>query len=180
MPTSKTEIESTIGPGGSNETEFKTMEQIDVPESPFPSNVDINRVNLLEEQIASKKEEIKTKVYAITMTKEIFESYADFMENKSEWSGTEALGIREVNKQIQKIKSEGGVKNFVISLSVFPLEASHYFISKSRGTGLKEAESFLTIYKAIDQALGDAKKDASAIKDLEKELAAAMQGIEIE
>jgi hypothetical protein len=33
------------------------------------------------------------------------------------------------------------------------------------------------MYKVFDQALNDAKMDASSIKDLEKQLAAAMQGI---
>ena len=65
----------------------------------------------------------------------------------------------------------------MIYLGALPLEASHYFLSKSKGTGLNSAESFIKMYKVFDQALNDAKADASSIKELEKQLAAAMQGI---
>ena len=98
--------------------------------------------------------------------------------NDAEWNSTEALGIKEVSKQIQKIKSEG-VKNQVIYMPALPLEASHYFISKGKGKGLKSAEIFIALYKPFDQALSDAKKDVSEIKDLEKQLGAAMQGISL-
>ena len=100
------------------------------------------------------------------------------MSNEAEWNSTEALGVKEVSKQIQKIKKEG-VKNQVIYMSALPLEASHYFISKGRGKGLKSAETFIELYKPFDQALSDAKKDVSEIKDLEKQLGAAMQGVSL-
>jgi hypothetical protein len=60
-----------------------------------------------------------------------------------------------------------------------PLEATHYFLSKSKGTGLKSAEDFIKLFKAFDQALSDAKEDAATVKELEKQLAAAMQGISL-
>ena len=62
-------------------------------------------------------------------------------------------------------------------MSALPLEASHYFLSKSKGVGLKSAEDFLRLFKVFDQALSDAKEDAALVKDLEKQLAAAMQGV---
>ena len=98
------------------------------------------------------------------------------MREKAEWNSTEALGVIEINRQISRIKKEG-VKNGVIFLGALPLEASHYFLSKSKGIGLDSAESFINLYKVFDQALNDAKSDAASIKDLEKQLAAAMQGI---
>jgi hypothetical protein len=59
------------------------------------------------------------------------------------------------------------------------LEASHYFVSKSKGTGLASATEFITLYKAFDQALSDAKKDATEVKDIEAQLNAAMQGVSL-
>jgi hypothetical protein len=159
------------GPGASSAIDFDTLSEAGV-------NVDKALVDSLEAQIAEKKEELKTKVYAITFSDELLAKYEDFIMNEAEWNSTEALGIREVNKQIQKIKKEG-VKNQVIYMSALPLEASHYFISKAKGKGLKSAESFLDLYKPFDQALGDAKKDVANIKDLEKQLSAAMQGISL-
>lgn len=171
--------EKFAGPGASSEIDFGITEQPVVTESgiDLSPTVDTEKVKEIEEKIKEKKEEIKSKLYAITMTDEVFENYENFMTNESEWGGTEALGIKEVVKQIQKIKKDGGVKNGVVYLSALPLEASHYFISKTRGKGVESAEKFLKIYKAIDQALGDAKKDAVEIKDLEKEYAAAVQGL---
>lgn len=167
-------------PGASSVTDFKTMEDIDVPGLDMESKLDHELIKELEEKISAKKEEVKSKVYAVTMTDSLFSKYDDFINHKAEWAGTEALGIREINKVIQSIKKEGGVKNSVIFLGALPLEASHYFLSKSKGFGVKSAEEFVALYKAFDQALSDAKDDAKEIRDLEKDLAAAMQGISAE
>jgi hypothetical protein len=166
-----------IGPGASEVTDFKTMEDIVVPGLDIESNLDHNLISELEEKIESKKEEIKNKVYAVTMTEDLFGKYEHFIKNDAEWAGTEALGVREISKQIDKIVKEGGVKNSVVFMGALPLEASHYFLSKVKGTGLKSAENFISLYKAFDQALNDAKNDAREIRDLEKDLTAAMQGI---
>jgi len=168
----ETTLEIHEGPGASSSIDFDTLNQ----ESGL--SIDKDLVESLESQIQAKKEEIRTKVYAITFSQELLAKYEDFINNEAEWNSTEALGIKEVSKQIQKIKNEG-VKNQVIYMPALPLEASHYFISKGKGKGLKSAETFIELYKPFDQALGDAKKDVSEIKDLEKQLAAAMQGISL-
>lgn len=160
------------GPGASSAIDFETLNQ----ESGL--SIDKDLVESLESQIKSKKEEIQTKVYAVSLSKELLENYERFMTEEAEWNATEALGVREVNKQIQKIKKEG-VKSGVVYMPALPLEASHYFISKGKGKGLASAETFISLYKPFDQALGDAKKDVAEIKDLEKQLAAAMQGVSL-
>lgn len=141
-------------------------------------NLDTELISELEEQLAEKKNEIKTKVYAVTCPADVFDAYETFMREKAEWASTEALGIVEVNKQIAKIRKEG-IKDNTIYLGVLPLEASHYFLSKTRGAGLESAENFIKLYKAFDQALSDAKKDALELKDIEKQLAAANQGLSL-
>ena len=160
-------------PGGSSMVDFETTQS-----GSFESNVviDTDLISSLETQISDKKEEIKNKVYAVTCSESLFTDYETFMREKAEWNSTEALCVIEINKQIARIRKEG-VKNGVIFLGALPLEASHYFLSKSKGTGLESAESFIKLYRAFDQALNDAKADAASIKDLEKQLAAAMQGI---
>ena len=159
------------GPGASESIDFETLSEAGI-------NVDKVLVDSLEKEIFEKKEELKNKVYAITFSDELLKKYEDFIANEAEWTSTEALGVNEVNKQIQKIKKEG-VKNQVIYMSALPLEASHYFISKAKGKGLASAKSFLDLYKPFDQALGEAKGDVAQIKDLEKKLSAAMQGISL-
>lgn len=156
------------GPGASDAVDFN--------DNDFVSNLDEALISELKEKLEAKKSEIRSKVYAVSCTKEIFSLYKDFVTSKAEWNSTEALGIIQVNKEIQKIEKDG-IKDDVIYLGALPLEASHYFISKSRGVGLASATEFITLYKAFDQALGDAKKDASDIKDIEAQLNAAMQGM---
>lgn len=160
-------------PGGSSMVDFETTQS-----GSFDGNVviDTDLISSLENQIQEKKEEIKNKVYAVTCSDSLFADYETFMREKAEWNSTEALGVIEINRQIARIRKEG-VKNGVIFLGALPLEASHYFLSKSKGIGVDSAESFIKLYKVFDQALNDAKNDAASIKDLEKQLAAAMQGI---
>lgn len=167
MPNSQVEM-----PGGSSMVDFETTQ------GAFESNVvvDSELVDSIQNQIHEKKEEIKSKVYAVTCSDSLFAEYETFMREKAEWNSTEALGVVEINKQIARIKKDG-IKDGVIYLGALPLEASHYFLSKSKGTGVESAEAFIKLYKAFDQALNDAKQDAASIKDLEKQLAAAMQGI---
>ena len=151
---------------------------VDFNDADFVGTLDHALIDELTKSLEAKKLEIRTKVYAVSCTKEIFSLYVDFIRNKSEWTSTEALGIIQINKELQKIEKDG-IKDDVIYLGALPLEASHYFISKSRGSGLDSAVEFITLYKAFDQALPDAKKDASSIKDIESQLNAAQQGISL-
>jgi hypothetical protein len=165
-------LQESAGPGASQEIDFAVMNE--------ESNLIIDQelVDSLQQTIKSKKEEIQTKVYAIAFSEDLLKRYENFVTHEAEWNSTEALGVKEISKQIQKIKKDG-VKNQVIYMSALHLEASHYFISKSKGKGLESAENFLELYKPFDKALSDAKKDAAEIKDLEKQLAAAMQGVSL-
>jgi hypothetical protein len=138
--------------------------------------VDEERVARIEESLEAKKEELRNKLYAVSMNKEVYEQYANFIRNNSEWNSTEALGIVEINKALNRIEKDG-IKDNMIYLNSLTLEASHYFVSKSKGKGLEDAQNFIKIYKPLDIALGDVKKDSMEIRDLEKELAAAQQGL---
>jgi hypothetical protein len=82
-----------------------------------------------------------------------------------------------VHKILSGLKKEG-VKDNTIFIESLPLEATHYFLSKVRGKGLKEAQNFISLFKPISIALEEVKKDAEAIQSLEKDLVAAQQGIQ--
>jgi len=151
--------------------EIETME-IDGTEV----RVDEERVSRIQKSLDNKREELRTKLYAVSMNSETFEQYADFIRNNSEWNSTEALGIIEINKALARIEKEG-IKDNMIYLNSLTLEASHYFVSKSKGRGIGDAQNFIKIYKPLDIALGDVKNDSMEIRDLEKELAAAQQGL---
>lgn len=144
----------------------------------FIDNIDNDKIQSLEEQIQNLKEKNSKKVYAIKLTSDLLSDLINFIGENAEWNQAEALGIIEVHKVLSKIQKEG-VKDNTVYMEGLPLEATHYFISKSRGKGLKEAESFISLYKPLSIALEEVKKDAEAIKSLEKEIVAVQQGLEI-
>ena len=84
----------------------------------------------------------------------------------------------EIYKQIVKCK-ELKIKDNVIYLGALPVEATHYFLTKVTGKGVESANKFIELYRPFDQALNDVKKDNQILQDLEKKLAAAMQGISL-
>lgn len=143
----------------------------------FIDTLDTEKIQSLENQVKKLKEDTAKKVYAVKMTAGLLEDLILFIEENAEWAQTESLGVIEVHKTLDKIRHEG-VKDNTIYLNSLPLEAVHYFLSKSKGKGLKAAEDFISIFKPIAVALEEVKKDAEAIQNLGKDLAAAQQGIE--
>ena len=142
----------------------------------FLDKLDHNKIKSLEDQVKDLKEKTEKKVYAVKLSSALLANLIDFIENHSEWAQTESLGVIEVHKILTGIKKEG-VKDNTIFLGSLPLEATHYFLSKTRGKGLKEAQNFISLFKPISIALEEIKQDAEAIQSLEKDLGAAQQGI---
>ena len=142
----------------------------------FLDKLDHNKIKSLEDQVKDLKEKTEKKVYAVKLSSALLANLIDFIENHSEWAQTESLGVIEVHKILTGIKKEG-VKDNTIFLGSLPLEATHYFLSKTRGKGLKEAQNFISLFKPISIALEEIKQDAEAIQSLEKDLVAAQQGI---
>lgn len=143
----------------------------------FIDTLDHKKIASLEKTLSDLKEKNSNKVYAVKLDGKGLDTLIDFIENQAEWSQTESLGVIEIHKTLTEIKKEG-VKNSTIFLNALPLEATHYFLSKIKGKGLKEAEKFISLYKPFSIALEEIKKDASEIQSVEKDLAAAQQGIE--
>jgi hypothetical protein len=143
------------------------------------SHLDENRIKECEKRLNEAKENLSQKVYAVKFEKkEDVDSFFDFISFEAEWKEKEALGIIEICRIIDEIKKQG-IKENTLFLNALPLEASHYFLSKVSGKGLKEAKRFISILKPFGLALELAKQDAAKIGDLEKELAAAQQGLEL-
>ncbi len=143
------------------------------------SRLNQDRINAAEENLMSAKRKLSTKVYAVQFENaDQIEQYTNFMANEAQWREKEALGVIEICKVIDELKKDG-IKNNILYMQALPLEASHYFISKQSGKGLKEAKDFIQLLKPFEQALESAKSDAREIQDLERELAAAQQGIDL-
>jgi len=143
------------------------------------SRLNEGRIKAAEENLENAKKRVATKVYAVQFeSMDHIDRFISFMENEAEWKEKESLGVIEICKVLDNLKSDG-IKNNILYLQALPLEASHYFISKQSGKGLKEAKEFISLLKPFEQGLESAKADAREIQDLEKELAAAQQGLEL-
>ena len=142
------------------------------------AKLDNAKIQDLIQKINDKKEQISKKEYAVKISNDSFSALKNYILNDCEWSQTEALGVIEVYKVLEAIEKEG-IKSGTIFIQALPLEAIHYFLSKTKNKGLQSAKDFMELWKPIDTALQSAKNDATEIKDLEKSLAAAQQGIEL-
>jgi len=143
------------------------------------NHLDKNKIQDCEKRLLEAKENLNEKVYAVKFEKkEDIDSYFHFIENEAEWKEKESLGVIEICRIIEMLKKDG-IKQNTLYMQALPLEASHYFLSKTSGKGLKEAKKFISILKPFGLALELAKQDAAKIGELEKELAAAQQGLEL-
>ena len=151
----------------------------DQPVNEAKITIDQDKIDRLEKEYDALKLEISTKEYVVKMTPEILDFYIEFMANSAPWKGKEALGVFEINQKIREIKADG-IKNGVVFMKNLHIEAGHYFLTKYEGKGYSGVESFVSLIKAIENALVLVGADNKKLKDVEKELHAAQQGLEME
>lgn len=138
--------------------------------------IDEAKVASLQKALDAKNSELSNKVYAVFMNAESLAVYSKVIESLT-WKGKEALGILEISKKLKEIE-EKGISNDVIFLNALTVEASHYFLNRFESTGSESAESFLDLFKKLEQALSAISQDNKDLDDLKKDLAAAQQGLE--
>ena len=169
ISTKNPEVVTQVLPVNSND-----FEGLDVP-----FQLDQKRIQECEKRLQEAKEKFSSKLYAIKFEKsEHIQIFYNYMLEEAEWKEREAVGIIEINKLITKLKKEK-IKENTLFIEATPLDAIYYFLSKKTGKGLKEAENFVSVLRPFGIALEISKQDAQSIANLEKELAASQQGIDI-
>jgi GTPase involved in cell partitioning and DNA repair len=143
----------------------------------FISNVDTQKVESIKNDLQNYKDSLRNKEYAVSMNSEILERFETYMKEEVQWRSKEALGVKEIVRRIDEVKREG-IKDGVVYFTNLEVEASHYFVLK--GQGIKEINSFVSLWKTFEETLALIQQDNLVIKDLEQQLAAAEQGIELE
>lgn len=138
--------------------------------------IDEAKVAALQKALDAKMEELSGKVYAVSMNAASLAVYLKVIESVT-WKGKEGLGIMEITKKLNEIESKG-ISNDVIFLNALTIEASHYFLNRYESTGSSNAESFIDLFKKLEQALSAVSQDNKDLEDLNKDLAAAQQGLE--
>lgn len=133
-------------------------------------------IKMLEKQIEKKKEEQKNKKYTVEIDSTGLSFFKDYINNKIKWTGKEALGVIEMEKEI----SVSEIKDGYILLSGLVIQASHFFLTRETGKGLQEAKNYISLLKAFENSLSRVNKDSKEIMDLEMELTSMTEGIEIE
>jgi hypothetical protein len=145
----------------------------------FISNVDTEKVKSIKEDLENYKASLKNKEYAVSMSDTLLHRFETYMNDEVQWRSKEALGVKEILKRIDEVKSEG-IKDGVVYFTNLEVEASHYFILKMEGKGKSEIDSFVSLWKTFEETLALIQQDNLVVKDLEQQLAAAEQGIELE
>jgi len=145
----------------------------------FIQKIDTKKVDSLKKEIENYKKSLSGKEYAVSLDQKFLDKFEDFMKNQVQWRSKEALGVMEILKRIEQIKKEG-IKDGVGYFTNLEVEASHYFILKWEGKGNSQIDDFVTLWKSFEETLTLIHQDNSKLKELEKELQAAEQGIEIE
>jgi len=156
----------------------KTYHNVTGEEAPETTTVDPERIKKAQEALDSMRSENSRREYLVKMDVRLLEFYENFMNFQSPWKGKEALGVLEVLKKIEKIKSDG-IKDNAVYLNNLHIEATHYFLTKYEGKGSAIVADYVNLYKNIEDALQRVSADNMKTKDLEKELVAAQQGIEM-
>lgn len=139
--------------------------------------IDQERLNRVQKDLEDMRLEISTKEYLVKMNIDTLEFLENFMNFKVSWKGKEALGVSEILKKINEIKNEG-IKNNSVYMTNLQIEATHYFLTKYEGSGSSEIYDLIVLLKSIENSLQLVGSDNKRVKDLEKELVAAQQGIE--
>jgi hypothetical protein len=145
----------------------------------FISNVDQDKVNSIKQDLDDYKKSLAGKEYAVSMTPELLSTFLDYMKNEVQWRSKEALGVKEILKSIEKTKKEG-IKDGVAYFSNLEVEASHYFILKMEGKGDSQIDNFVSLWKTFEETLVLIQQDNMVVKDLEQQLSAAEQGLDLQ
>lgn len=144
----------------------------------FISNVDQDKVNSIKKDLDDYKKSLSGKEYAVSMTPGLLDKFETYMRTEVQWRSKEALGVKEILKTIKKTKEEG-IKDGVAYFNNLEVEASHYFILKMEGKGEKDINDFVALWKTFEETLVLIQQDNMVVKDLEQQLAAAEQGLEL-
>lgn len=162
-----------------NQTELEFEAQNEEQLDKFITKVDQEKVESIREDLENYKSSLKNKEYALSMNKDLLKRFENFMKEDVEWRSKEALGIVEILKRIEAVKKEG-IKDGVVYFTNLEIEASHYFLMKWNGKGEDGISDFISLWKTFEESLTLIQQDNLVLKDLEKQLAAAEQGIELE
>jgi hypothetical protein len=133
----------------------------------YISKVDTVKVESIKKDLENYKASLKDKEYAVSMSDSLLHRFENYMREEVQWRSKEALGVKEILKRINEVKSEG-IKDGVVYFTNLEVEASHYFVLKMEGIGEKEIESFRKTVKALQSDPDFIRKRNEGVRNSEK------------
>lgn len=133
-----------------------------------------------EKELDAIKKEVESKKYLVDLTKEDIARLNSFISNDATWKFTEALGILEVEKEMERATKEG--KLFTTALAI---EAIYYYLSKVEGSGnstntssYTNAADYIKVLKSIKSSIERVSMDNEKVRNAEFIAAARREGID--
>lgn len=123
------------------------------------------------------QDELDSKEYLIDGGESMAKELLKFVRQDAKWKFTEALGIIEIVKTLEKITS-GNKKEFMIG--PLELEAIYYFLSKHEGTGYQSAKRCVDFLKAINPAKSRKDSDGKKFEELNFKITSLEHGVDPE
>lgn len=135
-------------------------------------------INDLLKELNELQDELDNKKYLVDGGKKIADEIKLFITKKAKWKFTEALGIIEVIKALDKFINDHKSKDFMIG--PLELEAIYYFLSKHEDVGLDTAEPFVKLLKAINLAKSRKDADNKKFEELQFRISSLQHGVDPE
>lgn len=123
------------------------------------------------------QEELDNKEYFIEGGQTMAKDLLKFIRQDAKWKFTEALGIVEVAKTLEKFISEDK-KQFMIG--PLELEAIYYFLSKHEGVGYQSAKKCVEFLRAINPAKSRKDNDSKKFEELSFKITSLEHGVDPE
>lgn len=133
-------------------------------------------------EVDTFREEMETKKYFSDMSEEDTKVLLNFLENDAPWKYTEALGIREVSKEIKESLAKKKGKLF---MGATAYEAVAFYLTKVEGNGqtvtaksIGNIETYLRLLKNVNSARASVAEDNKKLQHLEYVVASRSEGLD--
>jgi hypothetical protein len=139
--------------------------------------IDLERVAKLTEDFDLMNQQLQTKEYSFSLTKEQTTFLMDVFYNEVDWKGYESYAISETYKvlssQVKKGELNGKGRSEIV-------EAIFHFLKNYTSKGHLNASNHKAVCDQFAVSINEINNDRQKLRDLSLELVSAEQGIPIE
>lgn len=161
-----------------NTTEV-AQDEVLIENGPEPATPEVS-IEDLKNQVKEKTSDISNKKYEVNFTRESLDNFETFFKSRITFKGKEAMGLIQLMERVNALKQNMiGNPGSKSTMSALELQAAHYFLNKFEGAGVHKAKELMTILLPIEEAIVQLSKDTQELQDLNKQLTALEQQIDL-